>query len=57
MQGNAFSGLFGLFTNIHFSNFFYMSLILGMGSLISYAIISKLFDRKIINYKFLMNEF
>ena len=36
----TFSGIFGLFSSVHFSNFFYMSLVLGMGSLLSFAIIS-----------------
>jgi len=40
------TGIFNLFTNRHFPNFFYMSLLFGTGIFLAFAIISHLFDRK-----------
>jgi hypothetical protein len=40
----SFNGIFGLFTSIQFSGFFYMSIVIGMGTFISDVLLVRLFE-------------
>lgn len=41
-------GVFALFTDSHFSNFLYMSILLGMGVFISFVMVSRMFPDPIV---------
>lgn len=41
-------GVFVLFTNAHFTNFLYMSIVLSMGTFISFVMVSKIFPDPIV---------
>ena len=45
---NTSWGVFALFTHAHFSNFLYMSIVLGMGVFISSVMVSKMFPDPIV---------
>lgn len=45
---NSKWGVFALFTYEHFTNFLYMSILLGMGVFISFVMVSKMFPDPIV---------